>query len=136
MKLGEHPSRLSRRTQLYSIPAIIKLRVFDPPDSRGRLSPHLTVQFFQLTLGLVAQRGQFLGLLAQIVDYVRRRLRQELLVAELVLSAGDALLDSLQFFFQALAFGGNVNLSLIDHVYVVPRRAAGPSQLGQRAFRK
>ena len=72
------------------------------------------IQFIQLTIYLIAQACQFPGSLAQPIDYFLRRFRQELFIAELALIVGEFLLDLIQFFGQALAFAGNIDLFLID----------------------
>ena len=60
------------------------------------------------------QHFEFLSALAQTFDYVGRRFRQKSVVAELAAGALELALHALQFLVQALAFGADVHLLLVE----------------------
>ena len=73
-------------------------------------------------------------LLAQAIDDMRRSFRPEGLIPQTALAAGDIFFELLQFFFQALAFGGDIDFLLVDQVDVEACRVPRSGQLRQGRF--
>ena len=105
-----------------------------PPSACPRAEGPLlstTPQFLQLAKRLFLQNRQLPLLLAQILHHIRRSLGQKLTIPQLPLPAPDPLVQLLQFFPEPLALRRRINLALVNHVHIKPRRAPSSTHFGQ-----